>query len=105
LMAAGANQQLVATQLETADTTSTIASDDGPQAPGDGMLEIDHAQDPENTPAAEPPTEPPQAPAPETPGEPASALSAGSKLVTEAPQLGGTLTANSQSERLDPVTD
>ncbi len=32
-------------------------------------------------------------------------MSAGSKLVTEPPSMGGTLTANSHEEKLDPVTD
>jgi hypothetical protein len=114
LMAAGANQQLVATQLETAHTTATIASDEDPQASEDGMLEIDHAHDSKEAPtepiavSPKPEAEIPEPPAPEppaAPSEPTSSLSSGSKLVTEPPKLGGTLTANSQSEQLDPATD
>jgi hypothetical protein len=117
LMAAGANQQLVADKLEKGGSGGAAAA---PAAPGeakdDGILEIDHAPDeapPEAPPpAAEPPAPPPPPPAqPEPPQPPDAAagpttvLTPGAKLVTEPPRLGGTLTANSQSEHLDPVTD
>lgn len=41
----------------------------------------------------------------DTPQLPEIGLSEGSKLVTEPPTLGGTLTANSSQPQLDPVTD
>jgi len=134
LMAAGANQQLVATELESGGTSSPSASSDEgrPEESDDGLLEIDHVNDPpkeepapkepepETAPPPEPevpvppaplPEPPPPPPAPEPPAEPAqpveppSGMSPGPKLVTEPPKLGGTLTANSQTEQLDPVTD
>lgn len=119
LMAAGANQQLVATKLEAEETpgiASSISSDES-QQDNDGVLEIDHAADsapqdlppvpvPEELPPAPEPAlpEPPVFPEPQTP---ASTLSGGSRLMTEAPQLGGKLTANSedQDSKLDPATD
>ncbi len=116
LMAAGANQQLVATELETKGNSSVSAAPgDEKKDSKDGLLEIDHAHDPQETPTeplavsskpAE--TEAPEPPAPELPAAtepPANGLTSGPKLVTEPPKLGGTLTANSQSEHLDPVTD
>lgn len=46
------------------------------------------------------------APAPqEPPRQPSSTLTPGPKYMTEPPRTGGTLTANSESEHLDPVTD
>jgi hypothetical protein len=124
LMSAGANQQLVANELEHPSALSAPASGPaGGEDDGDdnGLLEIDHANDAKPEPPAieepaEPPAPPPaqaeppmpeEPPAPEepAPSKPASGMSPGAKLVTEPPQLGGTLTANSQSERLDPVTD
>jgi hypothetical protein len=135
LMAAGANQQLVATQLESGDNTSSAGSlslDDAAKEPG--LLEIDHVDDdkkdepplvlpdapaPEPQPEIQPPeflaptsTPPPPKPTanvelPVKPYGPAAPnnLSPGPKLVTEPPKLGGTLTANTQNEALDPVTD
>jgi nanoRNase/pAp phosphatase (c-di-AMP/oligoRNAs hydrolase) len=112
LMAAGANQQLVATELES---ENPAASGNGEEKkPDGGMLEIDHAHEPQEAPteplanSAAPP-EPfppagPQAPPVEDTG-PATGLTSGAKLVTEPPKLGGTLTASGSDEKLDPVTD
>lgn len=138
LMAAGANQQLVASKLEEPeqpdspddsddDDDNKDDKDDGDK-PDDGTIEIDHENnepaddaaielpepddDTSDPPADEPqaaePAPPPPPPA-EIPPAPASnlpgTLSSGSKLITDAPILGGTLTANSQPAALDPVTD
>lgn len=138
LMTAGANQQLVASELESGGHITPDGQQAGePTEEGEGgVLEIDHAPDeaPPEAPAEAPvpdfsalPSEdtagpsdinPPQPELPEQPEEskepekpetpespPASTMSPGSKLVTEPPTMGGTLTANSQTERLDPVTD
>ncbi|HUA13190.1 MAG TPA: hypothetical protein VL989_01690 [Candidatus Sulfotelmatobacter sp.] len=133
LMSAGANQQLIATQLEEAPTDGGIAGTQATET-NDGTLEIEH--DPNETPPPKPeepkPAEP-EAPKEEEPkeeneikipediakslasmdedkpvlppSEPARGLSKGAKLVTEPPTLGGTLTANSQPAEYDPVTD
>lgn len=141
LMAAGANQQLVASKLEEGGSAPSggAAPVSGDEPNPDGELDIDHTNDAE--PPAEPEPEPkpspvpsdsavppeappvpapvqndgqtpePTAPTPPAPGpaEPpsaqASTLSPGAKMITEPPQLGGTLTANTRSEPLDPVTD
>ncbi len=160
LMAAGANQQLVASKLEepvdqilAAEDEREDVSENNNQAdndekpPGDdGTIEIEHKNESndENEVIADQPMELPipgdmnnddtdntgqptqdgdklntdRPPAIEhlTPTESSlpphnpeallpSNLSAGSKLLTGPPSLGGTLTANSQPEALDPVTD
>ena len=129
LLSAGANQQLVASNLEKGP--ATVASSGGEVSAGaaadgaDGVLSIDHAAEPEKKdgaqPGASPPPPPPQSPppssqpAPPPPAAPprppeqqengSSAMTRGPKLVTEPPKMGGTLTANSETEHLDPVTD
>jgi hypothetical protein len=113
LMAAGANQQLVASQLQ--EGSSNIIDATGPlPAPADdkGTLQIDHQDEPktdekptdfkppsDNLAEPEPPSEPPVPPAT------TSAVSPGARLMTEPPTLGGTLTANSEQEHLDPTSD
>jgi len=158
LLAAGANQQLVATKLEEAERgQAPIAQSQDGGEPDDGTIQIDHTQGdieesnpepeeqptevvndqpPETTELPEP-TEPvpeadatvndevsdnlpPLPPLPETPLQPGPeapttpqpglptaghTTSPGSKLITGPPTLGGTLTANSRQEPLDPVTD
>jgi hypothetical protein len=127
LMTAGANQQLVTSKL--AELVNQPVSDVGTpvdDASGDGTIEIDHAADSNDDktpaparvldqPAPEPranylddnlpdrpdETKPPDNAAP----EPTNDLSPGSKLMTEPPTMGGTLTANSSAPGLDPVTD
>jgi hypothetical protein len=153
LMAAGANQQLVATQLEepavkpeetaapemeSQDTDQPTddqpASEEPAPKSNDGTLEINHpesspneapeeASEPTQSPDSAPSSDLPEeltlpVPAPELPNleadapdtsvapeaeisEPAPAgehLSGGARLMTEAPTLGGVLTANSQPE-------
>jgi hypothetical protein len=130
LMAAGANQQLVASKLEeptkpASKSTGGDGSDqkkDGSSESPDGTLSIDHeksasdakdASDKKKTDEGKPPSE---LPAPQPPAaESDSAESAqppnqdhvsnGPQLVTEPPQMGGTLSANTRPEALDPVTD
>lgn len=129
LMGAGANQQLVASKLEEPEQPKEATESDTFHAEEegkdeskeqDGTIEIDHDSDEGTTepelPALELPTpteedssdqiDAPQNDAPtELPPEPDLGLSEGSKLVTEPPTLGGTLTANSSQQQLDPVTD
>jgi hypothetical protein len=149
LMAAGANQQLVATELQKPtkdrknnkpdepDSAASSPDTDAPK-PDNGTLEIDHNNaDTKSNDAADNTTsdggqsgptdvagsESDQAkPAFELPSPQADPtavlqaslnnnqnsgdiLSPGPKLVTEPPTMGGTLTANSQMQSLDPVTD
>lgn len=147
LMAAGADQQLVASKLEEDGAIPLVVkgSDDTKDSKKpDGELDIDHddtllevqkadqkadqaaaetkPEDPkqpiaaDGTPNAMLPPSQPYTPPPSIPpnleptppkdvNPPLSTLSPGSKLVTEAPSLGGTLTANSQVEGMDPTTD
>ncbi|MDB5170946.1 MAG: hypothetical protein JWO35_640 [Candidatus Saccharibacteria bacterium] len=146
LMAAGANQQLVATKLEEpapAPDESTWNNDDNndnrdggdvtPEGgssepdepkPEDGTIEINHDNDSNEgqpgddnqqppafelpSPQPDQPDQPEQSDEPKieaTPPEPIDVLSPGPKLVIDPPSLGGTLTANSQPEALDPATD
>jgi hypothetical protein len=124
LMAAGANQQLVASKLEEAGQPQ-LETGEGEAEEGDGTIRINHADEqadapPENfeLPAptetelpseqieepipAEPEPAPPAEPAPETPPPEDTP---GSRLITEPPTLGGTLTASNTDDKLDPVTD
>ncbi len=153
LMAAGANQQLVASQLQPQTVTEAPAEDDAelPEvteskqaaAPAemvetkveevdDGSLEIDHGNkkpliDLNALPDSEEPEENPleqididkegilkrakdieamkQKVIEPLPTEEANEYSAGSRLITQPPTLGGTLTANSTPEGLDPSID
>jgi hypothetical protein len=133
LMAAGANQQLVATKLEEPEKPRSPAdSGDGKQKEAGkaddktksetGTLSISHAKDSEaqsakdNRPEPKLPTPrppepsfaPPPVPAPPPlPPAPASNLQPGAKLISDdaPPSFGGTLNANTKPEGLDPVTD
>ena len=141
LMAAGANQQLVATKLEQNGEIPLMVQGINEEKPDqasthDGELDIDHSDTGKDASKTDQKSESSEQKAPEPviaadgtlnsmlpseqPGlaptkddqpsvsevNPAfSTLSPGSKLVTEAPSLGGTLTANSQVEGLDPSTD
>lgn len=123
LMAAGANQQLVASKLQEPDGGYGGVDEGGTAAPAvndDGTLEIDHQADEESDGDApgfelpEPTDEENADEAPETEDEnpPANdeadsqdsnaGLTGGSRLITEAPTMGGTLTANTEEEGLDP---
>lgn len=133
LMAAGANQQLVATKLKEPEevNSSPQESDQLPPKTEDGTLEIDHKGE-----AVQPKDSMPEPfgaeeessltdfelPPPketddikevneevESAIKPNVDLSAGMpqgpKLITEPPTMGGTLTANSTQNDIDPVTD
>jgi hypothetical protein len=110
LMAAGANQQLVATKLEQSAKAAEQNDPEQESAISDeGTLSINHKADkhqpkpPQEHKKPEPPPKPPAKP-PAPPHMPNN-LSEGAKLVTEPPKLGGELSANTKPEGLDPVTD
>ncbi|HET7320426.1 MAG TPA: hypothetical protein VFI84_02460 [Candidatus Saccharimonadales bacterium] len=133
LMKAGANQQLVASELEgpavdlrKPDNASQPSGQDKtqetPSGSSDGMLEIGHTEN--NMPELpEPTAQPRPEPEPEPKDdfkddgtfdigreakEPESHLvnkDSASKLITEPPTLGGQLTANSEPEGYDPSVD
>jgi len=136
LMAAGANQQLVASELENGGASDLEDDDSGsadlqtppPKPPkDDGTIEIDHdgnlVGDDDSDEQAEAADDAPTASLPAVddsvadepvPTEPATELPAsnpnpitgtGSRLITEAPQLGGMLTANTQSEQYEPAVN
>lgn len=112
LMAAGANQQLVATKLE--EKPAEQASDTGDQPPGedgvssnDGSLAIDHegSTTEQTFELPEPQAEQAETPADDLPeAETENQEEKPSRLILEPPTLGGTLTASSKDE-LDPSTD
>jgi hypothetical protein len=128
LMAAGANQQLVASELEAGGVAINAPAEvPVAQAGADGTLEIGHNpddQDDSGMPAVSdvkpapddggagsspspllasdgestPPLEEAEG---DKPGEPAPA----SRLILQPPSMGGTLTANSSPESFDPSVD
>jgi len=112
LMTAGANQQLIATQLEQGEQPLAGEESADPTEPAvasDGTLEIDHSNDPQvdyETSAPAPAPEVPvlDMPVPEVP-EASSQLSPGARLIVEPPTMGGQLTANAITEALEPSTD
>lgn len=123
LMAAGANQQLVATQLQSKSSITKIKSSKPSDEPdADGTLEIDH--EPEATPEEVTLPEPKTLPAPPSPigdvrsesqsGVPSDLLTAtpgqpeptvNPAFPAQAPSRGGTLTANTKPEDLGPAID
>lgn len=138
LMAAGANQQLVATKLEESKAKQIPAADSAldNQAPAkddEGTLNIKHDSAEEDTnkrdappakKAAEKAKDSSKAPQeqpsqehkyirpedkdmklPEVKEEDESGLPPVSHIMSRPPSMGGTLTANSQPEALDPSTD
>jgi hypothetical protein len=125
LMAAGANQQLIATKLEQAaelplevnggeDETPEQDQPAETESSNDASaLQIEHEDDaaepmfelpaPEAAPTeAETPAEPTPEPAAETPD---NGIVGGGSLVLDPPTLGGKLSANTEPEHLDPPTD
>jgi len=135
LMAAGANQQLVASKLEeppappkaepAAQTDQKEGGDEPPKS-DDGTLSIEH--DESESPAEssrpaedkkdeQPPSEPPaelpepqasaeEAKSPEPDGPPVGEhLTGGTPRLAEPPELSGTLSANTEPEGLDPTVD
>jgi hypothetical protein len=131
LMAAGADQQLVASKLdEPAPEAAPVMNDqpaagDAPaqeaKADNNGTLEISHQEQegeehretelPEPAPEAELPAPeaflPPEEKPAESPKkeENSSGLVGGSRFMNEPPSMGGMLTANSQPEGFEPSTD
>jgi len=132
LMAAGANQQLVATQLQSKSSITKIKSAKAEEATPDGTLEIDHEAEkptveepevtlPEPQPPALEPLPPVQPVSPigdvrkeehtSTPSDlltavPASDSSAvNPAFPAQEPSRGGTLTANTHTEDLSPAVD
>lgn len=121
LMAAGANQQLVAQKLE--EPAHSLRENQESTDTEDGSLNIEHADKGEDQADTDSAVEdmPLELPSPEPSDDEASEdersgdtpeadltaghVSSGPKLVTQPPTLGGTLTANSREEQLDPVTD
>lgn len=129
LMAAGANQQLIASKLQEKPLVPEGSIDDFGQplesTPKDGSLKIEHVDESEdNIPfVGELPDVQPDEPTIEQiniddngmvgtiPDEPSSntqwdsSVQGGSSLMLEPPMLGGQLTANTETEQLDPATD
>jgi len=128
LMAAGANQQLVATELQEsaqpapapADDTKPDADDSDdtpspgdtpppdeppqPSKPHDGTLEIDHPEPEKQPDEAQPAPDSPVL-AVESPQPADDAAEPASRLILQPPKMGGTLTANTEPEGLDPSID
>lgn len=129
LMAAGANQQLVATQLQSKSSITPASSGDADDGSDDGALEIDHSpekpvdDEPEATlPEPQPDTAPVSVPEPPSPigdvrGEnhpvptdlltatPTPVTPSGPSFPNEPPSRGGTLTANTKPEDLSSAVD
>lgn len=132
LMAAGANQQLVASKLQQPNghmgggsaepAEREEAEHKESKTSPDGSLEIEHDGDgPESEEVEEEPAEPEieqihidesgnlNPATPETPDETApdteKSEKEGSRLILEPPTLGGKLTANTEPEALDPSID
>jgi hypothetical protein len=132
LMAAGANQQLVASKLDVSapDTPQPLQQDTPSQDAPDGTLAIEHGSTPtpDESPA-QPATEDNHEPAapefelpepveseePDVPEVPEASsevdesvqgsITGGSRMITEAPTMGGMLTANSVPEGFDATSD
>jgi hypothetical protein len=130
LMAAGADQQLVAQKLEAPEPESAPEIPDEPEdepdesrerekppKSNDGTLEISHEGGEQDEDKPEKPLELPDLDEqqaddeqPEQSDEPAetdsgNGITSGSRMITDKPQLGGMLTANTQPEQLDPSVD
>lgn len=119
LMAAGANQQLVASKLEEPAPQPEPAETPAEEPENnDGSLQIAHEENPEELAAqpentegddfslptpAETPETPEEQPVEAAPGEPAPQIEEGSSYDYQEPELGGTLTANVVPE--DEVTE
>lgn len=116
LMAAGANQQLVASKLaepeqppeqhddSQLDLSQDEAENSDAEPAHDGAIEIAHEDGASDN--QEDAAESVELPEPQ-PDEAEDTLHRidGAKLITEAPTLGGTLTANSTTEQLPPPTN
>jgi hypothetical protein len=128
LMAAGANQQLIATKLEQTEVTSEddiaelpeLSDEEAESGPDDtSALRIEHEEESDGddtlpplgfTSDEQPATEETAEPEPETedesvPEEPSSDIVGGGSLILDPPTLGGQLTANTETEHLEPPID
>ena len=113
LMAAGADQQLVAAKLEEPAPAPVVEAPKAEEEHHDGMIEINHDNDEIKEPLELPEPEVAQEEAPiEEPEEVVvedepEGVAQTSSIVTEPPSMGGQLTANTvpESEQLDPSTD
>ncbi|HSX47269.1 MAG TPA: hypothetical protein VLF63_00700 [Patescibacteria group bacterium] len=121
LMKDGANQQLIASKLEESlaaqpssnENTQTQTDQSATPASPDGTLQIEHEKT--NKPIeAQDKTEPISSYNPivdnavnnnQSSQSSQSNLTPGPKIITEPPTLGGTLTANSQPNEIEPTTD
>lgn len=106
LMAAGANQQLVATNLSDNSANQPVAGEQDNN--NDGTLNINHDKEDLDISTLPKPAETgdgQSAPETPTPGLSDQSNAALPRLVTKPPTLGGTLTANSAPEPYDPSTD
>ncbi len=127
LMAAGANQQLVASKLQEGEASQETPQVDGStdvapvaEVPKDGSLQIEHQLfETEELPDPEPTlpigqvtidtdgnvvSQSPEKSTSSMTVEP-SVVQGGSSMILEPPTLGGKLTANTEPEQLDPATD
>jgi hypothetical protein len=117
LMAAGANQQLVASKLEEPEVAPQVTPvKQAPAASSDGSLEIKHDEPkPEEKPADsihidEHGTFHPVADAPAVPPKPVEPPAAPSRMILQPPTMGGTLTAGTSpsdhpgDETSDPLS-
>lgn len=128
LMAAGADQQLVASKLEPEETTAQPPppQEEMPTEEEDGAIIIDHSEEEQELPPIEPGEEldPNQIHIDDhgtlkktvdlvneieeqsvDAGRAVNNRGQNSRLIVEPPTMGGTLTANSNPEPLDPSTD
>jgi hypothetical protein len=123
LMAAGANQQLVATNLSDVSKEAPAKAvdqpaDAKPKQSADGTLNIKHDDEeptvttqpiPKDLPELEPAPQLESQPGPQITNVMRSNQAEESpdlpKVVSESPSFGGTLTANSAPEQYDPATD
>lgn len=115
LMASGANQQLVATQLQSGSGAISSKKSDSADVGDDGTLEIDHdssKDDQADVPLPEPPVSGDQnSPIANVKSEDYSQdgsslrTSSGGPTYSREPQRGGTLSANTRAEDLTSSTD
>lgn len=120
LMAAGANQQLVASELDASGTLAAVQSTPKEQPNPDGTIEINH-DDPVNLREPAPAEIPTAADEQQqisdrvtdflastdgpNPAPGISQLNDSSRMMTEPPVLGGTLTANTSGSDPDAIVD
>ena len=112
LMAAGANQQLVANKLSDSSNDAGTSKPDKPAGtsadtkPADGTLQINHPEEMSDEEMPDQLPEPQAEAEPEPEEKPEDSAPLSSRMVTEPPSMGGQLTANSlPQDMLEPSTD